>query len=945
MYKFYYTNGYGVTSYIQKSATSLWQIAWNPNIRKWLMRVNLTCVMLLIAFMQVSLASNAQKISLSKKNAPLTEIFKELRKQSGYDFVINKDQIKIAKPVSILVNGEDLINVLNKCFEDQPFTYSMEDKMIIVVNKKAEQVQQNVPSIDVRGRLVDENGTALVGASILVKGTERKTITNDNGEFSFANIDAKAILVISFIGYETKEVSAGANLEIIRMNISTDKLDEVNVVSTGYQTLPKERATGAFTQIDSKTITRNVGINILDRLEGLASGLILNRSLAPATNNSKITIRGRSTIFANTSPLIVLDGFPYEGTIDQINPADVENISILKDAAAASIWGTRASNGVIVITTKKGKNNQKLAVEVFSTITVSAKQDLYYTPQVSSTDFIDLEQFLYSKGNYNNDINRKFAPISQAVEIFIRKKTGQISFADSIAQIDALKGRDVRSEIDKYLNRSQVYQQYQMNLKGGGENNRYYLSGGYDRNLESQVTNNFQRMSLSANNSFSLIKNRLEINSSINFTSSTANLKYDAYRSFSPYELLKDGAGNSLPTTNALRQLYVDTVGNGKLLDWSYRPLDEINPNQQNNLIQYRIKVGAEYQILEGLRLSAYYQYLKENGANERNFSSNDYYARNIINRYSSIAGNTVTRNIKLGDIFDTEVQEATSKILRFQLGYDKIIAKNHEINFIAGYEGSDGRIDKNSQTIYGYDPETLTNGNNLINPLLFYKYYYDPGLSEKITTAPQLSGNVNISQSYYGNFSYAYKGTYVISASARKDESNLFGVKSNQKGVPLWSAGLAWNVSKENFYGLNWLPLLKIRATYGYNGNVDKTVSGYLTVVNLGQINSWGSIYSQILNPPNPSLSWEKVAVWNLGLDYALKNDRVSGSLDLYKKNAEDLIGNSPIAGQSGVLQYKGNNANLSTKVDKPLQNDPCIPFENDPHNDLIFLLFAKGS
>jgi type II secretory pathway component GspD/PulD (secretin) len=183
MYKFYYTNGYGVTSYIRKSTTSLWQIAWNTSIRKWLMRINLTCLMLLIAFMQVSLAANAQKISLSKKNAPLTEIFKEVRKQSGYDFVINKDQIKIAKPVTISVSGDDLVNVLNKCFDGQPFTYSMEDKMIIVINKKLEQVTAITPLMDVKGRLVDENGNALVGASIVIKGSERKTVTNENGDF------------------------------------------------------------------------------------------------------------------------------------------------------------------------------------------------------------------------------------------------------------------------------------------------------------------------------------------------------------------------------------------------------------------------------------------------------------------------------------------------------------------------------------------------------------------------------------------------------------------------------------------------------------------------------------------------------------------------------------------------------------------------------------------
>lgn len=252
MYKIYYTNGYGVISYIRKSISNLWQIAWNPNIKKWLMRINLTCSMLLIAFMKVSLAANAQKISLSKNNAPLTEIFKDLRKQSGYDFVINKDQIKIAKPVNILVNGDDLISVLNKCFEVQPFTYSMEDKMIIVVNKKAEQVKISAPPIDVKGRLVDENGMPLVGASVGIKGTNRKAVTDDKGAFHFSNVDEKAILVISFLGFEEKELKVEPDLGNISMIVSTGKLDEVNVVSTGYQRLKQGASTGSFILIVEK---------------------------------------------------------------------------------------------------------------------------------------------------------------------------------------------------------------------------------------------------------------------------------------------------------------------------------------------------------------------------------------------------------------------------------------------------------------------------------------------------------------------------------------------------------------------------------------------------------------------------------------------------------------------------------------------------------------------
>jgi TonB-linked SusC/RagA family outer membrane protein len=915
MYKFYYTNGYGVTNCIRKSITGLWQNAWCPNIRKWFMRINLTCLILLIAFMQAALAANAQKISLSKKNAPLTEVFKELRKQSGYDFLINKDQIKMSRPVTIQVNGTELIDVLDKCFKGQPFTYRVEDKMIVVVDKRPEQTKVEFLQIEVKGRIVGENGQPLVGASVKVKGMNRATKTNEKGEFYLADVDENAILVISYLGYVSKEVAAAATtMESIILTIATGKLEEVVVVSTGYQTIPKERATGAFTQIDTKTLNRNVGVNIIDRLDGVTSGVLINRGL-PAANSSKVSVRGRSTIFANAEPLIILDGFPYEGTVEQINPADVSSITILKDAAAASIWGTRASNGVIVITMKEGKRNQKLAIGISSTLTISDIPNLKHKPQLSSSDYIGLEQFLFRNGYYDDNLTNGHSPISFAVEIMNKTKNGEITSADSLKQINELKGNDVRSDIAKYIYRPKIYQQYHLNLAGGSENTRYYLSAGYDKNLENLITNSYDRLTLNAKNNFSFLKDRLEISSDINFTSSNTKSKYDAYSPKTPYERLKGVDGTILSVLGNLRQTYVDTAGNGKLLDWNYRPLEELTPNQHDHRIQYKIKVGVNYRILAGLDLSSNYQYLNERGGNKRDFQQSDYYARNIINQYTSILGNDVTRIVPLGNIQNNDDESTVSKFLRLQLNYKKLIGENHEINALAGYEGSDSRSNINNQFLYGYNPQTLTNANNQINPLIYYPYYYSADFSNQIPTAPTFFQFTNITQSYYTNISYTYKNKYTLSGSARKDESNLFGVNSNQKGVPLWSTGLAWTLNKESFYDVDWLPSLKIRVTYGYNGNVDKTVSGYLTVVNYGFLNEWGNNYSTISNPPNPYLRWEKVKTWNLGLDYSSKNNRISGSIDFYQKNAIDLIGNNPISFQSGVTQFKGNGANLLTK------------------------------
>ncbi|MCD0490567.1 SusC/RagA family TonB-linked outer membrane protein [Pedobacter sp. MC2016-14] len=893
-------------------------------------------MILLIAFMQISFAANAQKISLFKKNALLTEVFRELKKQSGYGFMINREQVKMAKPVTINSNGDDLEKVLDKCFEGQPFTYKLEGKMIVVVDTKPEQVKTEKLNIDVKGRAFDEYGRPLVGATVVIKGTERRVTTNANGEFTFNNVDEKAILVISYVGYESREILASTDLSNIKLTVSTDKLEEVSVVSTGYQSIPKERATGAFTQIDNKTLNRNVGVNILDRLEGVTSGLILNRNLPTqgGANNSKISIRGRSTLFATPEPLIILDGFPYEGGIDQINPADVQSITVLKDAAAASIWGTRAGNGVIVITSKTGKKNQPLAIGVSSTLTVTDKPDLYYQPQISSSDYIDLEQFLYGKGYYTGTLSNVFSPVSSAVAILSK---GQ---ADATAQLNALKAHDVRADLERYAYRQAVYQQYQLNLSGGSENQWYYLSGGYDKNLENLITDSYDRLTLNARNTYALLKGRLKIFGDIGFNSSKTYSKADPYNPNTPYDRLADENGNALSVINisTLSDAYTDVAGNGKLLDWKYRPKDEFISNTLNQVMQYKINMGVDFEILKGLNLAGSYQYLRENSDSDRDYPLSSFYTRNLINRYSTITNNTVSRVIELGDILEQANTKTISKIGRVQLNFNKVIATDHEINAIAGFEGADTRSNYRTQTLYGYDPSTQLNNNGKINPLMSYPYFYDQSSSSQISTAPGAGGRINIAESFYTNASYSFKKRYILSGSARRDRSNLFGVNTNQKGVPLWSAGLAWIINSESFYNISWLPSLKLRGTYGYSGNVDKSVSGLLTARKIGLTNEWGSLYSDILNPPNPDLRWEKVKNWNVGIDYALKSNRINGSIDLYQKDAFDLIGNSPIAMQSGITQFRGNSADLRTKGIDVLLNSKNITGEFQWGSTVLF-------
>lgn len=285
---------------------------------------------------------------------------------------------------------------------------------------------------------------------------------------------------------------------------------------------------------------------------------------------------------------------------------------------------------------------------------------------------------------------------------------------------------------------------------------------------------------------------------------------------------------------------------------------------------------------------------------------------RDLVNAYSQIdpTAGIVNTPIPLGDIYNPSTTAYESNYGRSQLNFNQTFGGKNEITAIAGYEVRAEHSRYISSTLYGYNPAIETTA--VIDPTAYFPSYYGGGgYVFQLGNTNYLNSSVNRYFSYYGNASYAFDQRYVASVSYRKDESNLFGVKANQKGVPLWSAGVAWNLDREKFFDNDWLSSLKLKATYGYNGNVNQNLSAYLTAQPVGLNPVYPNTnYSNIINPPNDALQWERVRNINLGIDFASKNNRISGSFDYYIKNGLDLIGVSPVAPQAGVSTFTGNTA-----------------------------------
>jgi TonB-linked SusC/RagA family outer membrane protein len=875
---------------------------------------------LIIACLLVSVTTLAQQITFSKKNATINDLRKVLEKQAGYTIFNSNSVSTKLKPVTVQITNGSVEQLLNEYFKYQTCTYVIIEKVITVIPRGKTQTAGAIPT-NIKGKIVNEQGDPVHGATITVKGSNQQTSTNENGEFKLTQINEIDLnIVVTSINYESEEVSYQGEPELnVQLKQRISELDKVQVVSTGYQKMSKDKSPGSFVKIDNELLNRRVSTNILDRLEGITSGLVFNKNVEKAVNQSTMSIRGRTTIFANAEPLIVVDKFPYTGDINNINPNDVESITVLKDADAASIWGAYSGNGVIVITTKKGKYNQPLRVSINSNVLVGQKPDLYYPQVLSSSDYIDVEQYLFGEKRYDKDLIDPTHPVlSPAVEIMAKARAGLIDSTEAAQQLNELRGQDKRKDLQKYFYRNTVNQQYSLSASGGGSNNNYYFSLGYDKNLANLVRNEYDRITLTANNSFSGFKKKLELNTGIVYTESRGR---DNNREFSyityPYLDLVDDFGNALTVPRDIRQSYKDNAG-GAVLDWNYKPYNELKySDNSTKTTDYRINADARYSILKGLDVSVLYQYNKGFIESEDYKSQQTYYTRNYINQFTDTSTGQVIRRVPPGGILDQTTQQYEAHNTRAQINYDHSWYnhkqnKHHQLTAMAGAEIRGMRTYYDILRSYGYNKDMPTT-NSVIYDSAF-SMYYAPFTSKKIEFRNLNRNATDRYISYYLNVKYIFQRKYIVSGSIRKDESNLFGVSTNQKGVPLWSIGASWEISQEHFYKMSWLPFLKLRITNGYKGNIDKTVSAFTTVRNDGQ-STWQTQTASIVNPPNPSLRWEKNHMLNFGIDFAIKNSILEGSLEFYTRKGADLIGISPLDPTTGVTQFRGNTADMKGK------------------------------
>jgi hypothetical protein len=480
--------------------------------------------------------------------------------------------------------------------------------------------------------------------------------------------------------------------------------------------------------------------------------------------------------------------------------------------------------------------------------------------------------------------------VTPVVETLLARDRGDITSASADAQIDAMSKYDIRNDLEKYFYQKSINQQYAVNFSGGSSIDAYYASIGFDKNRTNVVGLSNQRITLKIENTFSPVKN-LEINGYINYIeNNSSNTGYNIPTPIYPYARLADDQGNALAVPYIYRTAFVDTAKYPGLLDWHLYPLKELRNGYNNQFDkQFDIRSGArvKYNFLPELSAEVKFQYEKVLSNESITYSPESFFARNLINEYVQVDPNTgnAIYPIPIGGILDQSNSERTIWNVRSQLNFSKKWSKN-QIVALTGVEKSQDNYDFYSNRLYGYNPNVHTFNTN-VDYLDFYTLNASLGQQAQVPTNNNYTGILNRFLNYYANGAYTYNDKYIFSISGREDGANLFGVKTNQQIKPLWSSGVAWNISNEAFYHVNWIPLLKLRITYGYNGNINNNATAFATAqYATDPDNLTGAQYAQIVSAPNPALSWEQIRVINYGVDFEMLNQKISGTFEYYTKN-----------------------------------------------------------
>ncbi|SEN85127.1 TonB-linked outer membrane protein, SusC/RagA family [bacterium A37T11] len=828
----------------------------------YVLTMKITIILLTASFLQVSAHSFAQRVTINVKKAPVKDVLYQLTKQTGYNFIADADLLARLRPITLKLTDESLQTTLETCFDTDKFEFLYGGNETVVIKERRNKNYINLQQKSVIGNVKDEDGNPIAGATVKLKNGDGSTITDQNGNYKL-NLGQQAnVLQFSNIGYISLEISVASQPVInVVLKQSINEMDEVVVV--GYGTQKRSDLTGAIGSVSAEKINQVPATTAAQALQGRVGGVLVSQSSYKPGSSPSVLIRGKRSISASSDPLYVVDGIPITGGMDQVSPNDIASMDVLKDASATAIYGARGSNGVIMITTKKGVDGK-----------TQVDYNAYYGPQtiLRQLNYMDGAEFAETV----REAYRATGKYKSTVPNWVEDQTIPTFRNDPYTLESIHMGYDENGNYDpsrvrndskwwEAVERTGMLTDHQLSIRGGNKETKFLFGGSYNKNDGVYKDEDYERYTI-----------RMNLDHQLNKA-----IKLGGQTMFS-HSLQDRGSGMQGNWRVIPVGRYYDD--NGKLLlrvsgtdDQYWNPLTRLVDGAESIPLKTNHFFGSYYGEaklpVEGLRFRSNFG-LDMNALQDYEFRSSD--ARNGQPNYAKNA--TENRFMYTWEnllFYDKEMGDHTLGVTLLQSIQQNLVESN------------------------GIPVEDIPS-----DQLLYYNV--GSGLTPGAIVSNKQQWNI---ASFMGRINYNYKSKYLLTVSARYDGASRLA--DSHKWVLFPAAAFAWRLKEENFLkNVNLFNDLKLRVGFGTTASSE--VSPYQTKGTLiSKYYNFGDEQAIGYAPdilPNPNLSWETTGQWNAGVDFAILNNRISGSIDFYVQNTSDLLIDRQLPVVSGFSTVKSN-------------------------------------
>ncbi len=864
-----------------------WELLFH-SLRKTILIVQVVAFLLLAGFQQTranDAYSQKTRLSLSLTNTELVTALDKIENMSEFYFLYSEKLIEANRKVTINAKDEKIEEVLKALFSGTDVGFSILDREIILAPADLSAAQQQGKKVS--GKVTDPSGATIPGVSVVVKGTNIGIITDTNGNYSLSGVPENGILQFSFVGMKAQEVSVKGKTTI-SVNLEEEAIGIQEVVAIGYGVAKKSDLTGSIVQVKADNMKNYSPSNVSDLLRTSIPGLSAGYSTS-AKGNSSLLIRGETTLTAGTSPLIVLDGVIYNGDLSDINPDDIDRMDVMKDASSSAVYGSRATNGVISITTKKGKGD-KPTINVSSTMGISTVADR--VKPYDAAGFMQWRSDMF-KSVFSATVPQKpWSPFDDPRTIdpqyltpwMAYHSTTQANVVDAWLAGLRLTGKEIENykagktiDWEDFIYQNGKRQDYNVSLSGKKSDLTYYWSLGYMKNEALTIGDEFSTIRSRVNLEGQAAKFlKVGINAQFSYKDqSSIPADNGQYMDLTPYSSYYANDSTTL-------RLYPndDIQAQHPLLERTYRERE----------MQYYTVFSKIYSVLD-LPFGITYT---------MNFTNSLEFYHNYTHDSSQhplwgLYGGSAARNSSM------DRQWQVDNIIN----WNRTFFDSHKVDITLLANAEKDKINSDGMTNRYFSPNDVLGYHNMSTGTL-------PALSsnDEIQTADALMARLN----------YSYNKKYLLTLSLRRDGSSLFGYSNPRASFP--SAALGWVVTEEKFFRPQFLTYLKLRASWGVNGNraianyaaLSKIASG--KALNADQNGVAGTIPTLVINTmENKNLRWERTEAINFGADFNLLNGLLTGSIELYDMTTSDVLVNRLLPTITGFTRVYANLGQVKNK------------------------------